>query len=193
MTAVQRQTAGGESGWINAVTWIAIIAPLPYSLSRLLWAAGVPLGIDRQLLDDFNTPGWGSLHIVGLAALADATALLTHVIVRPRARTAPTWIPIINGRRVRPKLVIAALLLPTAVLTWRALHLTLVFGFRIPDDITGVPGWSLWTQAVLVWIWSLSLAAATHAYWRATRTRRSSGGCSRAATTVTGSRRVLSI
>jgi hypothetical protein len=59
VTAVQRQTAGGESGWINAVTWIAIIAPLPYSLSRLLWAAGVPLGIDRQLLDDFNTPRVG--------------------------------------------------------------------------------------------------------------------------------------
>jgi hypothetical protein len=36
--------------WIGAVTWLAIVAPPPYSLSRLLWAAGIPVGIDRDLL-----------------------------------------------------------------------------------------------------------------------------------------------
>jgi hypothetical protein len=51
------------------------------------------------------------------------------------------------------------------------LHLTLVLnGFRIPDDITGVPPWALWTQALLVWLWWTSLTAALIAYYRATRT-----------------------
>jgi hypothetical protein len=160
-----------ESRLASTVTWIAIIAPLPYSTSRLLWAAGVPVGIDQDLLEDLDAPGWGSLYIVLLAALADVTALLTHVIVRPRARVVPQWVPVIGGRPVRPKLVIAALLLPTLVLTWRAaLHLRLVFnGFRVPDDISGVPSWSLWTQAALVWIWAAALATALLAYHRATR------------------------
>jgi hypothetical protein len=160
-----------DSRWVVAVTWVAIVAPLPYSCSRVLWAAGVPAGIDPALLREFHSPGWGSLYILGLAALAEAPALVTHLLVRPRARIVPAWIPVLGGRRVRPALVIAALALPLAVMTWRAaMHLTFVFdGFRIPDDITGVPHWSLWSQAVLVWIWSGSLAAATFAYYRATR------------------------
>jgi hypothetical protein len=160
-----------ERRWVAVATWLAIVAPLPYSLSRLLWAAGVPVGIDGELLREFHSPGWGSLYILMLAALADATALLTHAVVRSRARNVPAWIPVLGGRRVRPRLVIATLLLLTGVLTWRgALHLSFVFhGFHIPDDISGVPHWSLWAQAVLVWIWAASLAAATLAYHRATR------------------------
>ena len=125
----------------------------------------------RGLLHDFHSPGWGSLYILGLAALADLTALVTHVLVRPRARRIPEWVPLFGGRPVRPRLVIAALLLPTVVLSWRAaLHLTFVFnGFQIPDEITGVPHWSLWCQAVLVWIWVAALALALLAYHRATR------------------------
>jgi hypothetical protein len=159
-----------EPRWVAAVTLAAIVAPLPYSLSRILWAAGIPVGIDSELLREFHSPGWGSLYILALALLADATALLTHLVVRPRARRFPRWLPILGGRRVRPRVVIGVLLLPVAVLMWRgALHLTFVFnGFRIPDDVTGVPHWSLWSQAVLVWAWGLSLAAATFAYYRAT-------------------------
>ena len=157
--------------WVRAVTWLAIIAPLPYSLSRLLWAAGIPVGIDPELLREFHAPGWGSLYIVGLAAPADATALMTHVLVRPRARVVPAWVPILGRRPVRARLVVAALALPTAVLAWRAaLHVPLILdGFRIPEDVTGVPPWSLWAQAALTWIWAGSLAIATLAYRGATR------------------------
>ena len=57
---------------VSAVTWVAVLAPLPYTVSRVLWAAGVPAGIDPELLRDFHSPGWGSLYILGLAALAEA-------------------------------------------------------------------------------------------------------------------------
>jgi hypothetical protein len=68
-------------------------------------------------------------------------------------------------------MVIAVLLLPVAVLTGGGvLHLTFVFnGLRIPDDISGVLHWSMWSQAVLVWARGVLLAAATLAYYRATR------------------------
>ncbi len=156
--------------WASIVTWLAILAPLPYTVLRVLWAAGVPFGIDRELLREFHAPGWGSLYILGLTTLADATALIVHSIVRPRARRIPGWVPILGGARVRPRLVIGVLLLPLVVLAWRAaLHLTVVVnGFRLPDEVTGVPAWPVWTQIVLVWIWSPSLAAAIVAYHRAT-------------------------
>jgi hypothetical protein len=111
------------------------------------------------------------VYILALAALADTTALFTHTLVRPRARIVPAWVPGLGGRPVRPRLVVVALLLPTAILVWRAaLHLPLILdGFRIPEEVTGVPSWSLWAQAALTWIWAGSLAATTLAYSRATR------------------------
>ncbi|MBA3262675.1 MAG: hypothetical protein H0T69_09460 [Thermoleophilaceae bacterium] len=30
--------------WIFWVSWVAVVAPIPYSLSRVLWAAGIPVG-----------------------------------------------------------------------------------------------------------------------------------------------------
>jgi hypothetical protein len=160
-----------ERRWVAAVTWAALLAPLPYTVSRLLWAAGVPVGIDPELLREFDSPGWGSLYILALAALAEIPAAVIQLFVRPRARVVPAWVPALGDRRIRPALVIAALAPALVVLSWRAaMHLTFVFnGFRIPDHITGVPHWSLWSQAVLVWIWSSSLAATTIAYHRATR------------------------
>ena len=160
-----------EPRWVAAVTCVAIVAPLPYGLSRLLWAAGIPAGIDMELLRELHSPGWGSLYILFLALLAESTAVFTHVFVRSRARRTPAWLPGVGDRPVRPSLVIAILLVPVGVLTWRgALHLELVLnGFRIPDHITGVPDWSLWAQAALVWTWGASLAMATLAYHRATR------------------------
>jgi hypothetical protein len=41
---------GSGGRWLTAVTWLAILTPIPYGVSRLLWAAGVPAGIDEHLL-----------------------------------------------------------------------------------------------------------------------------------------------
>jgi hypothetical protein len=158
---------------VAAVTWLAIAAPLPYSVSRVLWAAGVPVGIERELLHELGSPGVGSLYILLLAALAETTALMMHVVVRPRAERVPAWIPGLGGRRVRPAVVVGALLVPIAILAWRAvLYLPWVLdGFEVPGHIRGMPHWSLWVHAGVVWVWATSLAAATVAYRRATRPR----------------------
>jgi hypothetical protein len=67
-----------ESRWVVVVTWVAILAKLPYSLSRVLWAAGVPAGIDRELLREFHSPGWDRSTYSGSA----------------RWRRPPRWSPI---------------------------------------------------------------------------------------------------
>jgi hypothetical protein len=166
-----RSRRHGERRWVRWITWAAILTPLPYSLSRLLWAAGIPLGIDEELLREFHSPGWGSLYILILALLPEATALFTHAFVASRMRTVPDRIPIVGGRPVRRWLVIDALLAPILILAgfnaWSLGPITA--GFSIPETNAGLPGWSFWGQIATFWIWGVSLAVATAAYWHATR------------------------
>jgi hypothetical protein len=151
--------------------WLAIIAPLPYSLSRLVWAAGIPFGIDEQLLRDFRSPGIGSLYILCLALLPEVTALFTHAFVVSRRRTVPAGVPLVGARRVRPALVVTVLLVPIAILAgfnlWSLGPIT--SGFSIPADNAGLPGWSFWGQVATFWIWGIALTVATAAYWWDTR------------------------
>jgi hypothetical protein len=153
------------------VTWTAIVAPLPYSVSRLLSAVGIPLGIDEQLLREFNSPGVGSVYILCLALLPEAAALFTHVFVASRRRTVPDGVPLLAGRPVRPALIVAPLLAPIAILAgfnlWSLGPIT--DGFTIPADNGGLPGWSFWGQVVTFWTWGIALTIATAAYWLETR------------------------
>jgi hypothetical protein len=156
---------------VEWVTWLAILAPLPYSLSRLVWAAGIPFGIEESLLREFHSPGWGSLYILCLALLPEATAVFTHAFVASRARTVPHRIPWAGGRAVRPSLVILVLAIPIVLLAgFNAWSLgPILGGFSIPEANAGLPGWSFWGQVATFWIWGVSLTAATVAYWKATR------------------------
>ena len=155
-----------EPRWLRWVTWTAIIAPLPYSLSRLVWAFGIPFGIEEDLLRDFHSPGVGSLYILCLALLPEATALFTRTFLASRRRDVPGGVPIIGGRSVRPGLVVAVLLLPIGILAgfnlWSLGPIT--DGFSIPAANRGLPGWSFWGQIVTFWVWGVSLAVATAAY-----------------------------
>ena len=86
--------------WLRWVTTIAVFAPLPYSLTRVAWALGIPLGIDAELLREYRSPGIGSLFMLLLAALAEATVVWTHVFLRRRPEgskwvIAPLEVPIL--------------------------------------------------------------------------------------------------
>jgi hypothetical protein len=81
---------------------VAILVPLPYTLQRLLWAAGIDFGIDAEFLAELHAPGWGSLYILMLCVLVEGTAVWTHLFVRSRTRTVPSRIPWAGGRPVRP-------------------------------------------------------------------------------------------
>jgi uncharacterized membrane protein len=143
------------------VTTLAILAPAPYALSRLLWAAGIPIGIDAEMLhDDFRAPGWGSVQILLLAVLCEATALYTAVFIRDRR------VPVLAGRRVRPWVVTLPLLAPIAILAgFNVWGVGLMLdGFTIPADNAGVPGWSFWGQIAIFLVWGVSLTVATVSY-----------------------------
>ncbi len=163
-------------GWVRWITWIAVLVPIPYGISRLLWAVGIPFGIDGEALgEDFHAPGWGSLYILLLVLLTEGTALYTHAFLLARASRVPGWIPLLAGRRVRSRLVIAPLLAPIVVLAsfnhWSLEYIS--DGFAMPPEVAeDMPPWSFWGQVAVFWVWGLSLPVATFAYWRRPRTRR---------------------
>lgn len=181
-----------EKRWVRWATWIAIVAPLPYGLSRLLWAAGLPVGIDEWLLHDLHAPGWGSVYIAVLVLLSEGTAVFTHRYVHMRSRTVPAWVPWLGGRPVGHRAVVGVLAMPIAILaSANATTLpAMLDGFTIPAGNAGLPGWSFWGQVVTFWAWGLSLTVATLAYWRSTRARRphASGRRARSASASPGPR-----
>lgn len=169
--------------WLTWITWVAILAPLPYSLSRLVWVTGIPLGIDESLLRELDSPGWGSLYILGLALLPEVTALYVRVFVASEPTIVPRAVPLIGGRRVRPTLVVVPLLAPIVILAgFNAWSLgPIASGFTIPAGNGGLPGWSFWGQIATFWIWGVSLTVATAAYWLRTRRSPDAGRGQRAA------------
>ena len=157
--------------WLRLINWTATLAPLPYSVSRVIWAVGIPLGIDAELLHEFHSPGVGSFYILCLALLPEAAALYTLVFVASRRRTVPERLPLLGRRPVRPGLVIAPLLAPIAILAgFNLWSLGLITdGFTIPSDNRGLPGWSFWGQVATFWIWGVALTIVTATYWYETR------------------------
>ena len=164
--------------WMRWATWTAVVAPLPYSLSRLVWVPGIPLGIDAELLRDFQTPGIGSLYILCLALLPEITAAFVHVFVGLRRGTVPDRVPLLGGRAVRPSLVVAPLLAPIAILAGFNLWSLgpILDGFEIPAANAGLAGWSFWGQIATFWVWGVSLTIATAGYWLRSRRADKPGG-----------------
>ena len=157
-----------DPAWVRAAAWLAVFAPLPYSLSRLAWAAGIPLGIDEWLLREFQSPGWGSLYILCLALLPEAVAAFTQVFIRDGARALPAKIPLLGGRPVAPGMVVSVLLVPIVVLAGFNIWSLDVManGFSIPAENEGVAAWSFWGQVVTFWVWGVALALVTYRHWR---------------------------
>jgi hypothetical protein len=154
--------------WMGVVTWVAVIAPVPYGLSRATWAAGIPFGIEEELLRDFQSPGWGSLYILLLAGLSEGTALFTHAFLVRGRRAFPAWVPLLGRRAARRWAVAGPLLVPIAILAWFNVWSLgpIGDGFTIPEGNAGLPGWSFWGQVATFWIWGISLATATVVYVR---------------------------
>jgi hypothetical protein len=163
---------------VRWVTWLAVLAPLPYSLSRLLWAAGIPFVISEATLRKFGAPGWVSLHLLLLALLSEGTGLFVHTFVLHRTRTVPNWIPVLRGRPVRPGLVIAPLLLPIAVLAFAAGQTAdVLFLGDLPSGIEAGERRGIVMTTVIFWVWGVSLTVATFAYFRRTRSWRRESPC----------------
>jgi hypothetical protein len=170
--------------WMTAATWLAVLAPLLYSCSRVLWALGVPVGIYEKGLDEIGVPSLGgSTYVLGLALASATVGIVTYHVALRDLRSLPRPLPLLGGRQVPPFLLIAAAALTSVFLV------TASFGAESPlkpfTDPEGFrrsiapegwgPTWAFWAQEALFLAWGLSLAIVTFAYWRrVSRSERSS-------------------
>jgi hypothetical protein len=154
-----------KSSWLTAVTWVAVLAPIPYGISRALWALGVPVGISEEGMDAIGIPSWsGSPYVLGLAVLSESAGLFAHrFLLRDRRDLGPFRIPR------------WAVLDTCALVTVMVLSLTT--GLQSPhEQITDpeafrrsfpdwMPLWAFWTQQSIFWVWGFVMGAATIGYW----------------------------
>ena len=76
--------------WAKAATYTAFLLPLPYGITRLAWALGIPLCIDQDLSGNPLTARIGE---AGLATLAIGGGTVTLGLIRPWGEIWPRWVP----------------------------------------------------------------------------------------------------
>jgi hypothetical protein len=155
--------------WGRWATYAAMVIPALYSVTRIAWAAGLPLGISREFLEEGEETGlWrigASLGILGLLG-----ALLTWGLIRPWGEVFPRWFPIIGGRRVPPALAIVpasivAVLVTSAGLMYVRLVLSGRLGITEVLDLDLGENWATIAPELLWPLWGVALGAATYAYY----------------------------
>jgi hypothetical protein len=155
--------------WGRWATYAAMVIPALYSITRLAWAAGVPLGITEEFLEEGQETGLWRIG-AALGTLGLLGALLTWGLIRPWGEVFPRWFPFIGGRRVPPALAIVPASIVAVLVTGAGLmYVRLVLSGRL--GITEVlaldlgENWATIAPELLWPLWGLALAAATYAYY----------------------------
>ena len=142
--------------WGRRAALVAVLAPVPYEVTRVAWFLGVPLGIPRDFLTMMqDTPGMLEVGL-GCALASIGGGILTHGLVSRWGEVFPSWVVGLAGRRVPPMLavvpatVVAVVLVPAGFMNLRS-------------PVTG-DTWAVTAPGIL-WIpWGAALGAATLAY-----------------------------
>jgi hypothetical protein len=142
------------------VTYAAAALALPYPVTRIAWAVGIPLGMPESAVAGADlTLRLGESLLGGLAV---GGAVLTVGLVRPWGTVFPRWTPVLRGRTVPIWFAAvpgawASVLIVQAGL--RVLAWTLAGDTPLTTDEwgAGAPG--------LFWLpWGVAVGAATYAY-----------------------------
>ncbi|WP_431896579.1 hypothetical protein [Nonomuraea sp. bgisy101] len=148
--------------WGTPVTYAAALLALPYGISRISWAMGIPLGVQPEMLAGGNATG-GSVVEAVLGGLCVAGAILTLGLVQRWGEVFPRWMPLLRGRRVPIGLAVVPALCASAMLVQSGARLYLWVAKG--DIVLKADGWGSFGPG-LAWLpWGLALAAATYAYY----------------------------
>lgn len=160
--------------WSKWITYVAVLAPIPYAITRYAWALGMSLGIDQNFLADFSSVNpihhliewvFGSLCIAG--------GLLTLGLIQKWGEVFPSWFPFIGGKRVPVLLAV----IPATYVSIAVTSAGFIFTFSViavkfhllpAGDNMLLNGSNIWGAfgPMLLWIpWGVSLGLATLAYY----------------------------
>ncbi|MEV4510006.1 NYN domain-containing protein [Dactylosporangium sp. NPDC049525] len=142
--------------WGRWAVLVAVLAPVPYEITRIAWFLGVPLGIPHDFLAMMqDTPGMLEVGL-GCALASIGGGILTHGLVSRWGEVYPRWMFWRAGRRVPPMLavipaaVVAVVLVPAGFMNLRA-------------PVTAGT-WATTAPGVLWTVWGVALGAAAITY-----------------------------
>src|SRR5918994_5384221 len=127
-------------------TYVAVIIPVLYAVTRWAWALGLPLGISEEFLHEGQEVGlwWAG---AALATLAVGGAILTLGLLQRWGEVFPRWIPLLGGKRVPIPLAVVpaslvAVLVTTAGLMFVRLRLTGRLGVILGEGVLSAENWA---------------------------------------------------
>ncbi|MCX5208466.1 hypothetical protein OG689_04005 [Kitasatospora sp. NBC_00240] len=183
-TAVTPTTRAGSTAlpyrpaapWAVRVAKVAALTAVPSGLWRIALGVGVPVGFSGATEQQMTAhmPGWGTLYVLALSALAETLAFLSLGLVRPWGRVTPRWLPLIGGRRVHPR----AAVIPAGLGALAVTAITFAAGFGgwygpdamgSPEAPHGLAGLTMTLCYAPLLLWGPLLAVVTVDYHRRSR------------------------
>lgn len=136
----------------------------------MLVGLGLTLGTPASWRQSEAIPGAGTGYVIVLSAVQLTAAMLTLVLVVPKADRVPRWSPMAPRRRLPPRVVVgtgligASLVVALCVLS--VVHWAQVDPFR---DAVTVTGWSYlcWSCYLVAIAWPMLVIATVIGYWGA--------------------------
>ncbi|AGN70619.1 hypothetical protein ACVNS2_08340 [Paenibacillus caseinilyticus] len=146
--------------WGRRATYVAIISPAYYEVTRIAWLLGFPLGITNDMLRDLQESGAAGAG-AGLALVSIGGSFLTRGLIKSWGETFPHWLPMLAGKRVPPALAIVPAGIVSILIT--------VTGMQVIFDLSSIGedlrNWGATTPLLLLPIWGITLGAASIFYY----------------------------
>lgn len=156
-------TPEAAARWGRPAVYVAAAIPALYAVTRWIWVAGFPLGMDRELHAEAVADGslWSG---AWLGSFALVGTVLTLGLVQRWGEVFPWWVPGRRGRPVPIGLAVVPASVVAVLVTSGGLGLirASVGGAAIP---LGAESWAAVGPALLWPLWGVALAAGTLAYY----------------------------
>ncbi|GIG66907.1 hypothetical protein [Phytomonospora endophytica] len=157
--------------WAVRTAHAVLLVVLPSTIWRAAMALGVHVGFTEQVLrDDYRSPGWGTVYMLGLCVLTELAAFMTMGLVRDWGVIAPRWIPFMGGKPVNRRAALIAASTGSGLLTLLWVYQTVV-AVAVESNMGLSGGYAavmLACYAPLL-LWGPMLAAVTWSYHRRTK------------------------
>lgn len=145
--------------------WVAVLATLPYDVTRIAWYLGWPLGLTDRLYDSLQDPP--ELLAVGLALglLSTAGAALTHGLVARWGEEFPRSIPGLGGRPVPVMMAVV----PASVVAISLPPASIMFASPGLNGGFDMANWGVWLPSMFWLLWAIGLGGAAWTYYQRRR------------------------